>query len=171
MRVSRDGPSREPGATARWMCHPVGMTRRILVLNGPNLNLLGTREPHIYGTTTLADVEALCAAEAGRHGLGVTCLQTNPDGGLVDALHSAAADGDVVGVVLNAGAYTHTSVALLDAVRATGLPVVEVHISNPHAREAFRHTSYVSPVATAVVAGAGVDGYRYAVDLLATRHA
>lgn len=143
------------------------MTRRILVLNGPNLNLLGTREPDLYGSATLADVEELCAAEARRHGLEVTCVQTNHEGGLVDALHQAAAAGDVLGVVLNAAAYTHTSVALLDAVRATRLPVVEVHLTNPHAREPFRHVSYLSPVALAVVAGAGVAGYRYAVDLLA----
>ena len=145
------------------------MTRRILVLNGPNLNLLGTREPELYGTATLADVEQLCTAEAARHGLETTCVQTNHEGGLVDALHEAAAAGDVVGVVLNAAAYTHTSVALLDALKATRLPVVEVHLTNPHAREPFRRVSYVSPVALAVVAGAGVDGYRYAVDLLASR--
>ncbi|WP_122260677.1 type II 3-dehydroquinate dehydratase [Ornithinimicrobium cerasi] len=147
------------------------MTRRIVVLNGPNLNLLGTREPHIYGSSTLADVEALCARTAGEHGLQVTCRQSNHEGVLVDALHEAAADEEVVGVVLNAGAYTHTSVALLDAVRATDLAVVEVHLSNPHARESFRHTSYLSPVAVAVIAGAGVHGYRYAIDLLATRRA
>lgn len=145
------------------------MTRRILVLNGPNLNLLGTREPAVYGTAILADVDERCAEAAGRHGLAVTCRQTNHEGGLVDALHEAAADPDVVGCVLNAGAYTHTSIALLDAVRATDLPVVEVHISNPHAREPFRHTSYLSPVAVAVIAGAGIDGYGYAVDLLARR--
>lgn len=147
------------------------MTRRILVLNGPNLNLLGTREPHIYGTATLADIEQLCTDRAAQHGLGVSCLQSNHEGELVDALHEAAASGDVVGCVLNPAAYTHTSVALLDAVRATGLPVVEVHISNPHAREAFRHTSYLSPVAVAVIAGAGIDGYGYAVDVLARRSA
>ncbi|MDO5740213.1 MAG: type II 3-dehydroquinate dehydratase [Ornithinimicrobium sp.] len=146
------------------------MTSRILVLNGPNLNLLGTREPQIYGTTTLADVEALCADRAAGHGLEVTCRQSNHEGALVDALHEAAAAGDVIGCVLNAGAYTHTSVALLDAIKATGLPTVEVHISNPHAREAFRHTSYLSPVAAAVIAGAGIDGYGYAVDVLARRH-
>lgn len=143
--------------------------RRILVLNGPNLNLLGTREPEIYGTTTLADVEGICRAAAAEHGLEVTCRQSNHEGELVDALHEAAAAGDVLGVVLNAAAYTHTSVALLDAVKATRLPVVEVHLSNPHAREGFRHTSYLSPVVVAVIAGAGVDGYRYAVDLLARR--
>lgn len=147
------------------------MTSRIVVLNGPNLNLLGTREPEIYGTATLADVEDLCAKTAAGHGLEVSCRQTNHEGRLVDLLHEAAADPEVVGVVLNAAAYTHTSVALLDAVKATRLAVVEVHLSNPHARESFRHTSYLSPVALAVIAGAGVQGYAYAVDLLATRRA
>lgn len=145
------------------------MPRRVLVLNGPNLNLLGTREPEIYGTATLADVEALCAERAAEHGLEVTCLQSNHEGALVDALHEARAAGDVLGVVLNAAAYTHTSVALLDAVRACELPVVEVHLSNPHAREAFRHTSYLSPVAVAVIAGAGIHGYGWAVEHLARR--
>lgn len=145
------------------------MPRRVLVLNGPNLNLLGTREPEIYGTATLADVEALCAERAAEHGLEVTCLQSNHEGALVDALHEARAAGDVLGVVLNAAAYTHTSVALLDAVKACELPVVEVHLSNPHAREAFRHTSYLSPVAVAVIAGAGIHGYGWAVEHLARR--
>ena len=131
------------------------MTRRILVLNGPNLNLLGTREPQIYGTATLSDVEQLCAERAAQHGLGLSHRQTNHEGGLVDALHEAAADPDVIGCVLNAGAYTHTSVALLDAVRATGLPVVEVHISNPHAREAYRHKSFVAMAAKGTIAGFG----------------
>lgn len=143
------------------------MARRILVLNGPNLNLLGTREPDIYGTATLADVEDLCRETATRHGLAITCLQSNHEGVLVDALHEARAAGDVAGVVLNAAAYTHTSVALLDAVKATRLRVVEVHLSNPHARETFRHTSYLSPVAVAVIAGAGVQGYGWAIDHLA----
>lgn len=145
------------------------MPRRVLVLNGPNLNLLGTREPEIYGTATLADIEALCAERAAEHGLEVTCLQSNHEGALVDALHEARAAGDVLGVVLNAAAYTHTSVALLDAVKACELPVVEVHLSNPHAREAFRHTSYLSPVAVAVIAGAGIHGYGWAVEHLARR--
>ncbi|WP_151524080.1 type II 3-dehydroquinate dehydratase [Serinicoccus kebangsaanensis] len=144
------------------------MARRILVLNGPNLDLLGTREPHIYGTATLADVEALCAERAAAHGLEVSCRQSNHEGELVEALHEAGADTECVGVVLNAGAYTHTSVALHDAITATGVRVVEVHISNPHAREPFRHTSYLSSVAEMVVAGAGVRGYGYAVDQLAT---
>ncbi|WP_130013374.1 type II 3-dehydroquinate dehydratase [Serinicoccus sediminis] len=144
------------------------MARRIVVLNGPNLNLLGTREPHLYGTATLADLEALCAERAAAHGLEVTCRQTNHEGELVTALQEAGADPEVVGVVLNAAAYTHTSVALLDAVKATGARVVEVHLSNPHSREPFRHTSYISPVAEAVIAGAGVRGYGYAVDHLAS---
>ncbi|ANS78183.1 3-dehydroquinate dehydratase II [Serinicoccus hydrothermalis] len=144
------------------------MARRIVVLNGPNLNLLGTREPHIYGTATLADVEELCAGRAAAHGLEVSCRQSNHEGELVDALQEAGADPECVGAVLNAGAYTHTSIALHDAVKATGLRLVEVHLSNPHAREPFRHTSFLSPVAEMVVAGAGIDGYGYAVEHLAT---
>ncbi|WP_298746105.1 type II 3-dehydroquinate dehydratase [uncultured Serinicoccus sp.] len=143
------------------------MARRIVVLNGPNLNLLGTREPHVYGTDTLADVEAWCAQRAASHGLDVSCRQSNHEGDLVDALQEAGADPDVVGVVLNAGAYTHTSVALLDAIKGTGVRVVEVHLSNPHAREPFRHTSFISAVAEVVVAGAGLRGYGYAIDHLA----
>lgn len=145
------------------------MTRRILVLNGPNLNLLGTREPEIYGTTTLADVEALCAERAAAHGLATEAFQSNHEGALVDAIQAAARDEDVIGCVFNAGAYTHTSVALHDALKGTGLPLVEVHISNPHAREPFRHTSYLSPLALAVIAGAGIEGYGWAVDHLARR--
>ncbi|MGD8149857.1 type II 3-dehydroquinate dehydratase [Ornithinimicrobium sp. Y1694] len=146
------------------------MTRRILVLNGPNLNLLGTREPEIYGSDTLADVEELCAGAAQEHGLGVECRQSNHEGELVDWLQEAGRDEDIIGVVLNAGAYTHTSIALLDAVRGTGIPMVEVHVSNPAARERFRHTSYLSSVAEASIAGAGIRGYAYAVDHLARRH-
>lgn len=145
------------------------MTRRIVVLNGPNLNLLGTREPQIYGTSTLAEVEELCARTAAEHGLEADCRQSNHEGELVTWVQEAGRDEDVVGVVLNAAAYTHTSVALLDAAKATGVRLVEVHLSNPHAREPFRHTSYLSAVAEAVIAGAGMAGYRYAVDLLATR--
>ena len=141
----------------------------ITVINGPNLNLLGEREPEVYGHETLADVEALCRKAASLAGLAVDFRQSNHEGDLVDALHEAAASEEVLGVVLNAAAYTHTSVALLDAVKATRLRVVEVHLSNPHARESFRHTSYLSPVAEAVIAGAGAEGYRYAVDLLARR--
>lgn len=147
------------------------MTARILVLNGPNLNLLGTREPEIYGTATLADVHELCTRRAAGHGLEVEFRQSNHEGELVEAIQAAAADEQVIGCVLNGAAYTHTSVALLDALKGTGLPTVEVHISNPHAREPFRHTSYLSPVALAVIAGAGIDGYGYGIDVIARRHA
>ena len=146
-------------------------TTTLLILNGPNLNLLGTREPEVYGSHTLDDVEKLCASAAGAHGWAVNCRQSNPEGDLVDAIQGAAGTAD--GIVLNAGAYTHTSVALRDAVSAVGLPIVEVHISNVHRREEFRHQSYLSPVVDAVIVGAGVDGYRMAIDHLVrklTRH-
>lgn len=137
----------------------------ILVLNGPNLNLLGTREPEKYGTATLADIEQLAKDTAAAHGLDVECFQSNHEGALVDAIH--AARGKAVGIVLNAGAYTHTSVAIRDAISAVHLPTVEVHITNVHAREAFRHHSYLSDVSKAVIAGAGIMGYRFAVEYLA----
>ncbi|WP_323959304.1 type II 3-dehydroquinate dehydratase [Arthrobacter sp. JZ12] len=139
-------------------------TPTLLILNGPNLNLLGTREPGIYGSSTLEDVEQLCASAAGAHGWAVTCRQSNHEGELVDAIHAAAGTAD--GIVINAGAYTHTSVALRDAIAGVGLPTVEVHISNVHRREEFRHHSYLSAVSDAVIVGAGVDGYRLAVDHL-----
>jgi len=116
----------------------------VLVLNGPNLNLLGTRQPEIYGATTLADIEAECIAHGARLGLRVSAAQSNHEGALVDAMHGAR--GDMAGVVLNAGAYTHTSIALRDAISACEIPVVEVHLSNIHAREAFRHVSLIAPV-------------------------
>ena len=143
--------------------------RTVLVLNGPNLNLLGTREPDVYGSATLADVEALCRAEAERHGLAVEARQSNHEGELVDWVQEAGRRPEVLGVVLNAGAYTHTSVALRDAIAGTGVPVVEVHVSNVHAREEFRHHSYLSAVAAGVVVGFGVDGYALAVAALARR--
>lgn len=139
----------------------------ILVINGPNLNLLGTREPDKYGTATLADVEELAMQAAAAHGLTVDCVQSNHEGDLLDAIH--AARGTAMGIVINAGAYTHTSVALRDALAAVQLPAVEVHITNVYQREEFRHHSYLSPVCTAVIAGAGVHGYKLAIDFLATR--
>lgn len=139
---------------------------RILVANGPNLNLLGTREPGVYGAATLADVETLCTQTGQRLGLGIDVMQSNHEGALVDAIQ--AARGTAQGIVINPAAYTHTSVAIADALRAVELPVVEVHISNVHAREEFRKHSYVSPVAAAVIAGAGVEGYRYAIEHLAS---
>ncbi|MBK1687011.1 type II 3-dehydroquinate dehydratase [Rubrivivax gelatinosus] len=140
---------------------------KILVLNGPNLNLLGQREPEVYGRTTLADVEALCRDAGARLGVEVECRQSNHEGVLIDALHEAGRAvkaGALLGVVFNPGAYTHTSVALFDAIKGAELPVVEVHISNVHAREAFRHHSYVSPAAAGIVVGFGVDGYRLAIE-------
>jgi 3-dehydroquinate dehydratase-2 len=141
--------------------------RKVLVLNGPNLNLLGTREPDVYGSATLADVERLCAAEGAKHGVAIEFRQTNCEGELIDWLHAAGhehASGDLVGIVLNAAAWTHTSIALRDAVKGVGVPVIELHISNTHAREAFRRRSYLSPVARAVIQGFGVDGYALAIE-------
>jgi 3-dehydroquinate dehydratase II len=137
----------------------------ILVLNGPNLNLLGSREPAIYGTDTLADVEERATVAANGHGFGTDCIQSNHEGDLVDAIH--AARGTAVGIVINAGAYTHTSVAIRDALSGVELPAVEVHISNVHKREEFRHFSYLSPVVEAVIVGAGIQGYELAIDYLA----
>lgn len=140
--------------------------KTVLILNGPNLNLLGTREPQTYGSATLADVEALCRETAGSLGATVECQQSNHEGVLVDAIHAAAVRyraGTLAGVVLNAGAYTHTSIALHDAIRGTGIPVVEVHISNVHAREAFRHHSHLSAVAAGIVVGFGITGYALAI--------
>jgi 3-dehydroquinate dehydratase-2 len=139
--------------------------RTFLVLNGPNLNLLGTREPDKYGTSTLADVEQIAMDAAAAHGFTVDCVQSNHEGDLLDAIH--AARGTAAGIVINAGAYTHTSVALRDALAAVELPAVEVHITNVHKREEFRHHSYLSPVCTAVIVGAGVQGYKLAIDFLA----
>ena len=142
-------------------------TPKILVLNGPNLNLLGTREPAVYGHTTLADVEALCAAAAAERGATVECRQSNHEGVLLDWIHAAGVQhraGQLAGVVFNAGAYTHTSLALHDAIKGSGVPVIEVHISNVHAREAVRHHSYISPAAAGIVVGFGVDGYVLAID-------
>lgn len=137
----------------------------LLVLNGPNLNLLGTREPEKYGTQTLADVEALAAETAERFGWTVECRQSNHEGQLIDWIHEAR--GKHAGIVLNPGAYSHTSVAIRDALSAVELPVVEVHLTNIHAREEFRHHSYISGVAVAVLCGTGVQGYAHAVDRLA----
>ena len=132
------------------------------IMNGPNLNLLGVREPGIYGGMTLAEIEKLCSAHA--VGFDVVFRQTNHEGQLVDWLHEAA---DSAGIILNAGAYTHTSVALHDAIRTIAAPVIEVHLSNVFAREAFRHHSYISPVAKGVICGFGANSYILAIDAIA----
>jgi 3-dehydroquinate dehydratase II len=141
------------------------MAKTVYVLNGPNLNLLGTREPQTYGNATLADVERLCRNTAEEHRLALEFRQSNHEGELIDWIHEAAAKA--VGVVINPGGYTHTSVALRDAVAAVALPVIEVHISNIFAREEFRHHSHVAPVAKATLAGFGVAGYALAIAGLA----
>ena len=144
--------------------------KTVLVLNGPNLNLLGTREPAVYGSQTLADVEEICAAACARHGFKLDFRQSNHEGILVDAVQEAGraqAAGTLAGVVFNAGAYTHTSVALHDAIKGAGVTVIELHISNVHAREPFRHHSYLSPVAKGVMAGFGVKGYALAISAIA----
>ncbi len=137
----------------------------ILVLNGPNLNLLGTREPDIYGSATLADIEKLCRDVAGPLGLTVDFRQSNHEGVLIEAVHEARVG--MAGIVINPAGYSHTSVALMDALSACDLPIVEVHLSNIHRREEFRHLSYVSRVADAVIAGCGAQGYGFAVQAVA----
>jgi 3-dehydroquinate dehydratase-2 len=136
-------------------------SKTIYVLNGPNLNLLGTREPEKYGHTTLADVEKLCREAAKRFDLGVEFRQSNHEGTLVDWIQEAREKA--IGVVLNPAGYTTTSIAILDAILAAGIPVIEVHITNIHARETFRHESYVSKAARAVICGFGVTGYTLAI--------
>lgn len=136
-------------------------TRQFHVINGPNLNLLGEREPAIYGAHTLADVEALCERTAQAASAGVECFQSNHEGAIVDEIHRIRHTSS--GLVLNAGAYTHTSVAIRDALANLQAPFIEVHISNVHAREAFRHHSYLSDVAAGVIVGCGVSGYEYAL--------
>lgn len=136
---------------------------RILVLNGPNLNLLGSREPSIYGLETLADIELLMRTRAEKLQVDLEFVQSNHEGELVDAVQSHR---DWDGLILNAGAYTHTSVAIPDAITSVGIPAIEVHLSNVHAREAFRHHSYLSPVVWGQIAGFGFRGYLAALDLL-----
>ncbi len=140
------------------------------ILNGPNLNLLGIREPAVYGATTLADVERLSQAACAQHGMELVFRQSNHEGQLVDWVHEAGrlhAQGQLAGLVINAGAYTHTSIALHDAIKGTGVVCIELHISNVFAREAFRHHSHISAVAKAVMCGFGVQGYPLAVAALA----
>ncbi|MCK5446284.1 MAG: type II 3-dehydroquinate dehydratase [Rhodospirillaceae bacterium] len=137
------------------------MANKVLVINGPNLNLLGTREPDVYGAETLADIEAKCQTLGGELGLEVEFRQTNTEGEMVDWVQQAQGVADIL--VINAGAYTHTSVALLDALKATKTPVIEVHLSNIHQREEFRHHSYVSKAAVGIIVGFGGFGYEMAL--------
>jgi 3-dehydroquinate dehydratase-2 len=141
---------------------------KLLLLNGPNLNLLGSREPAIYGAATLADVEAMCAAEGQALGLEVTAFQSNHEGALIDRIHAARHEG-VRFIVINPGGLTHTSVALRDALAGVAIPFIEVHISNVHKREAFRHHSFLSDVAEGVIVGLGTIGYRLALQAAAAK--
>jgi 3-dehydroquinate dehydratase-2 len=137
----------------------------VLILNGPNLNLLGSREPGIYGSRTLADIEAACHARADLLGLSVDFRQSNGEGSLIDWVQAARATA--AGIILNAGGYSHSSIALMDALAASDLPIIEVHLSNIHRREEFRHHSYVSRVARGVIVGLGGFGYELALDAMA----
>ena len=138
------------------------MTKRILLLNGPNLNLLGTREPEIYGSTTLADVEQAAASQAAAAGAQFASFQSNHEGALIDRIHAAREEG-VTAIVINPGGLTHTSVALRDALAGVAIPFVEVHVTNIHRRESFRHRSYLSAIAAGVICGLGVRGYPAAI--------
>lgn len=137
----------------------------ILILNGPNLNMLGIREPHIYGSESLEDIESMSRDQARLHGLAVDFRQSNFEGELVTIIQQAR--DNACGIILNPAAYTHTSVAILDALKLTELPVIELHLSNPHKREKFRHKSFVSEVATGIICGFGSFGYILAIDALA----
>lgn len=140
------------------------MTYSLLILNGPNLNLLGSRQTQVYGTTTLADIEAACITHGRDLGVAIHFAQSNHEGALIDLLHQARGQHD--GVILNAGAYTHTSIALMDAISSVMLPVIELHLSNIHAREGFRHHSYIAPVAVGQICGFGAAGYPLAITAL-----
>ncbi|WP_371171081.1 type II 3-dehydroquinate dehydratase [Aliiroseovarius sp. 2305UL8-7] len=136
----------------------------LLVLNGPNLNMLGQRQPEVYGRTTLSEIDALCVEHAVLHGAKCNCYQSNHEGALIDRIH--AARGTYDGIILNAGAYTHTSIAIMDAVASAAVPTIELHLSNIHARETFRHTSYLAKVAVGQICGFGPHGYVLAIDAM-----
>lgn len=139
------------------------MAKKLLLLNGPNLNLLGTREPAVYGATTLADIEQAATAQAEAAGAEIACFQSNHEGALIDRIHAARQEG-VDAIVINPGGLTHTSVALRDALAGVDIPFVEVHISNIYKREEFRHHSFLSAIALGTICGLGTDGYRFAID-------
>jgi 3-dehydroquinate dehydratase-2 len=157
-----------PLALAQVPVHKAGiMARSLLVLNGPNLNLLGTREPETYGSQTLSDIEAICQAAAKSAGFACDFRQSNHEGELVTWIQQARGTAD--GIVINPAAYSHTSVAIHDALRAVAIPTIEVHLSNIHTREPFRHHSFVSSVAVGVICGLGATGYRLAIEALAEK--
>lgn len=139
------------------------MAKNLLLLNGPNLNLLGTREPEVYGASTLADIEQAAMAQAMAAGVDLVCFQSNHEGALIDRIHAARAEG-IDAIVINPGGLTHTSVALRDALAGVAIPFVEVHISNIYQRETFRHHSFLSAIAQGTICGLGIDGYRFAID-------
>jgi len=139
------------------------MAKNLLLLNGPNLNLLGTREPEVYGASTLADIEQAAVAQAQAAGASLSCFQSNHEGALIDRIHAARQE-EVNAIVINPGGLTHTSVALRDALAAVEIPFVEVHLSNIYKREEFRHHSFLSAIAQGTICGLGADGYRFAID-------
>lgn len=139
------------------------MAKNILLLNGPNLNLLGSREPEVYGSATLKDVEQAAVAQAAAAGARMTCFQSNHEGALIDRIHAARAEG-IDAIVINPGGLTHTSVALRDALAGVAIPFIEIHISNIHQRETFRHASFLSAIAVGVICGLGVTGYQAAIE-------
>ena len=141
------------------------MAKNVLLLNGPNLNLLGSREPEVYGANTLADVEAAAQAQAQAAGATLSCFQSNHEGALIDRIHAARGEG-VDAIVINPGGLTHTSVALRDALAGVAIPFVEVHISNIYQRESFRHHSFLSAIALGTICGLGIEGYRFAIDFI-----
>ena len=141
------------------------MAKKLLLLNGPNLNLLGTREPAVYGAATLADIESAALTQVQAAGGSLSCFQSNHEGALIDRIHAAREEG-IAAIVINPGGLTHTSVALRDALAAVAIPFIEVHISNIYQREAFRHHSYLSAIARGTICGLGVDGYRLAIDFV-----
>jgi 3-dehydroquinate dehydratase II len=139
------------------------MAKNLLLLNGPNLNLLGSREPEVYGTQTLAGIECLAVAQAVAAGARLSCFQSNHEGALIDRIHAAKGEG-VDAIVINPGGLTHTSVALRDALAGVAIPFIEVHISNIYQRESFRHHSFLSAIALGTICGLGIEGYRFAID-------
>ena len=173
MPLASQRPDLDPGArlallvsaTREFLKRRNAMSKPILILNGPNLNLLGTREPHIYGSTTLKQVEEMCKARAEKRGLTISFHQSNSEAQIIDWIHGGINGAD--GIIINPAAFTHTSVAILDALNMIKQPIIELHISNPHKREAFRHHSYVTFAATALICGLGVNGYPLAVDAMA----